>query len=98
MNTISPLSPSLPLQKPQSTNPVEQSSANFEELVTTMISDVNQAQRLGGDAIMELQSGKAEHLHEVMLAVEKADISMRMLVQIRNRALSAYEEIMRMQI
>jgi flagellar hook-basal body complex protein FliE len=37
-------------------------------------------------------------MHEVMIAVEEADISMRMLVQLRNKALQAYDDIMRMQI
>ncbi|MGW8193655.1 MAG: flagellar hook-basal body complex protein FliE, partial [Desulforhopalus sp.] len=50
------------------------------------------------EAVERLQSGKAHHLHDVMIAVEEADISLRMAVQIRNRALSAYEEIMRMQL
>ncbi len=49
-------------------------------------------------ATKNLQSGDAKHLHEVMIAVEEADISLRMLVQMRNKALTAYEEIMRMQI
>jgi flagellar hook-basal body complex protein FliE len=63
-----------------------------------MMSKVNDSQIAGDQAIVKLESGEAKHLHEVMIAVEEADISLRMLVQMRNKALSAYEEIMRMQI
>jgi flagellar hook-basal body complex protein FliE len=98
MNGIYGLGPQLPLQKPSPTNPVEKSAGSFGDMISTMISNANEAQIKSGESIRNLHSGKAEHLHEVMLAVEEADVSMRMLVQIRNRALTAYEEIMRMQI
>jgi len=62
------------------------------------IDQVNQAQNKGNLAIEQLNTGKAESLHEVMIAVEEADISLKMLVQMRNKALQAYEEVMRMQI
>ncbi len=67
-------------------------------MLTSMMSKVNDTQITGDQAIAKLQSGDAKHLHEVMIAVEEADISLRMLVQMRNKALTAYEEIMRMQI
>lgn len=62
------------------------------------IQQVNQMQNTGEQAIQQLNTGKAESLHEVMIAVEEADISLKMLVQMRNKALQAYEEVMRMQI
>jgi flagellar hook-basal body complex protein FliE len=62
------------------------------------IQRVNQMQNTGEQAIQQLNTGKAESLHEVMIAVEEADISLKMLVQMRNKALQAYEEVMRMQI
>jgi len=77
---------------------VSKSSNAFGDMLKTMVQDTNQAQSDGDNAIENLQSGKAQHLHEVMISVEEADMSMRMLVQLRNKALTAYEEIMRMQI
>lgn len=71
---------------------------SFTETLAGMIDGVNEAQQRGDQAIERLQSGGIEHLHEVMIAVEEADISLRMLVQMRNKAQTAYEEIMRMQI
>ena len=79
-------------------SPVEQSSSGFGDILKTMLNKVNDEQASGDQAIRSLQSGDAQHLHEVMIAVEEADVSLRMLVQMRNKALTAYEEIMRMQI
>ena len=62
------------------------------------IQQVNQIQNTGEQAIQQMNTGNAESLHEVMIAVEEADISLKMLVQMRNKALQAYEEVMRMQI
>lgn len=80
------------------TGPVGEASAGFGNMLTTMLNKVNEAQLAGDQSISKLQSGEARHLHEVMIAVEEADISLKMLVQMRNKALAAYEEIMRMQI
>lgn len=99
MNTdmlIAAASP-LPLRLPDS-SPVSQAKESFGELLNSTIKQVNQMQVQGDTAIEQLQSGEAANLHEVMIAVEQADISLRMLVQMRNKAQQAYEEIMRMQI
>ena len=87
----------LPLRQPD-TSPVSQAKSNFGEMLSDTIKQVNQSQMDGDKAIEKLQTGEAKNLHEVMLAVEQADISLRMLVQMRNKAQQAYEEIMRMQI
>lgn len=81
-----------------SSNSVENVKNSFGNVLSDMVSEVNSTQMSGDQAIAKLQSGDAKHLHEVMIAVEEADVSLRMLVQLRNKALTAYEEIMRMQI
>ncbi len=99
MNTIDSPS-SILLQPPKSsdTSEVSKSTTGFSDMLTSMIDKVNETQVSGDQAVEKLQSGDAKHLHQVMIAVEEADISLRMLVQMRNKALTAYEEIMRMQI
>lgn len=96
IDSIDSLSLSLPSLAEKSAD--TRSPAGFGDMLTSMVNRVNETQLAGDQAIERLQSGKAEHLHEVMIAVEQADISLRMAVQIRNKALTAYEEIMRMQI
>jgi flagellar hook-basal body complex protein FliE len=88
---------SLPLRQTD-TSAVSTAKSGFGDIMRSTIAQVNQAQNKGDMAIEQLNTGSAESLHEVMIAVEEADISLKMLVQMRNKALQAYEEIMRMQI
>jgi flagellar hook-basal body complex protein FliE len=99
MNTINSLAPfsQSPL-KPTDTSDISQAKSGFGDILSSTLKSVNNAQIAGDTAIEKLQTGDAKHLHEVMIAVEEADVSLRMLVQMRNKALTAYEEIMRMQI
>jgi flagellar hook-basal body complex protein FliE len=95
--TISSSSAPLPL-KQVSTNPIEEASSNFGDMIKNTISQTITAEAQSEQAIEELASGEAKNLHEVMISVEKADISLKMMVQFRNKALQAYEEVMRMAI
>jgi flagellar hook-basal body complex protein FliE len=95
---ISPTGPNpLPLQ-PAGTNPIAKVGSDFSKIIQSTIGQAATAEYQSNKAIKELQSGQAKNLHEVMISVEKADISLKMLVQFRNKALQAYEEVMRMQI
>lgn len=99
MNQINIPSGSSPLPLKQVVaNPIEQASTGFGQIIKDTISKTVEAESQGDKAIEGLASGQAKNLHEVMISVEKADISLKMLVQFRNKALQAYEEIMRLQI
>lgn len=87
----------LPLSKVDNSS-VTKAKEGFGELLNRTIADVNTQQIAGDVASDKLQTGDAKHLHEAMIAIEQADISLRMLVQMRNKAQQAYEEIMRLQI
>ena len=70
----------------------------FAEALKQSIEKVNMAQH-EADAMMEgLATGESRNIHETMIAVEKANLSFNMMVQVRNKLLAAYEEVMRMQI
>jgi len=70
----------------------------FGGLVTQFIQDVNQ-QQLDSDAAVEaLATGQADNVHEVVLTAIKADLSLRMLLEIRNQLVQSYQEVMRMQL
>lgn len=96
-NQISALQGTLPSSLSVASE-VNKAKTDFSEVIAATIKQVNDAQNAGDQSIQDLQSGNAEHLHEVMLSVEKADISLKMMVQLRNKTLSAYDEIMRMQV
>ena len=73
-------------------------SMSFDTWLQSQLSEVNQ-QLLAGDArVQELATGESANLHEVMLSLEKAKLSFELLLAVRNKALEAYQELMRMQI
>jgi flagellar hook-basal body complex protein FliE len=67
---------------------------NFEKL----LQQVNQQQMTAETKQVELLTAENKDIHGTMIALEKADISMRLMLQIRNKLVSAYEEVMRMQV
>jgi len=72
--------------------------AKFSEALKNSVDAVNEAQVSADNAAQQVAAGGAKNLHEAMIKLEEADISMRLMVQIRNKALDAYQEIMRMQV
>ncbi len=75
----------------------DQSSLDFPSLVEKGIDRLNSKMSQADRLAAELAAGKELDIPQVMIAISKADISFKMFVQMRNKALSAYEEIMRLQ-
>lgn len=75
-------------------SPAEGAGKFFSELV----SKVNDLQTQSERAIQGLASGENKNLHEVMISMEKASISFLFMSQVRNKAVEAYQEVMRMQV
>lgn len=73
-------------------------AADFGKALGEIIEKTNSIQQQADQAIGKLQSGENVSLPDVVLTMEKADISMRLLVQMRNKVIEAYQEIMRMQV
>lgn len=67
----------------------------FEEFLTDSIKQVNNLQLQGNQAVQELAVGKSENIHETMIAMEKATISFQMMMQIRNKIIDAYQDILK---
>jgi flagellar hook-basal body complex protein FliE len=77
---------------------VEKAGESFGSLLRDKIAEVNQLKLDADDAITKVELGNSGSIHEAMIALEKADISFRTMLQVRNRMLEAYQEIMRMQV
>ena len=69
----------------------------FQDTLKTYIRQVDKELKQADDLQLEFAVGRRHDLHEVMIATEKAGISFRFLVQIRDKLLEAYQEVMRMQ-
>ncbi len=85
------------LSKPQA-SPVQKISGQFAEALQRTLAEVNQSQVSADRAAEQVAAGKTKNLHEAMIKFEEADISLRLMVQMRNKAVEAYQEIMRMQV
>ena len=70
---------------------------SFLDSLQKAVAEVNEAQKTADTKTIEMQTGAAG-LHETLIAVEKADISFRLLMQVRNKVLEAYKEVLRTQI
>ena len=84
---------------PQGTTTDSKASSADGNFVRAMMDAVNRTDQAlieADQAVEKLNTGEAKSLHEVMISMEKADISMRLLVQMRNKMLEAYKEIMRL--
>lgn len=75
-------------------SPAEGAGKFFNELV----SKVNDLQMQSDKAIQGFASGENKNLHEVMISMEKASISFQFMSTVRDKALAAYQEVMRMQV
>ncbi|MCK4501819.1 MAG: flagellar hook-basal body complex protein FliE [Desulfuromonadales bacterium] len=80
------------------TAPIQQMGDKFGEMLKTSIAEVNQAQISANKAAEQIAAGETKNLHGAMIKLEEADISLRLMVQVRNKAVEAYQEIMRMQV
>ncbi len=69
----------------------------FGEMLEKAVGKVNDNILAAQDVSERLAKGEPVDIADTMIAISKADVSFRLLMQVRNRALSAYEEIMRMQ-
>ena len=71
---------------------------SFMDHLKDNIQDVNHTQVKADRMSMELSTGRTNNIHETMLATSQAELSFNLMVQIRNKALEAYNEIMRMPV
>ena len=70
----------------------------FSDALHRAVSDTNKLQLDADKAITSAQTGSTGNIHEAVIALEKADISFRTMLQVRNKLIEAYQEIMRMQV
>ncbi len=75
-----------------------ESKTSFYDHLKEAISDVNQDQVTADKKATDLANGKDTNIHETMLSATQAELSFNMMVQVRNKALAAYEEIMKMPV
>jgi flagellar hook-basal body complex protein FliE len=71
---------------------------SFSDYLTEQINHVNSVVATADQRVADVSTGRSQNLHEMMIALNKAELSMRMLTQVRNKAVEAYQELMRMSL
>lgn len=92
------LNAGLPLKVDNETQITNQEKQSFGDILKNFIQDVNNDLLTAKQVEQNLAVGKIQNIQEAMYLIEKADISFKLLTEIRNKALEAYQEIMRMQV
>ncbi len=75
-----------------------ESGVSFDETLKQFVTDVNSLQNQASESIEKLATGEIEDVHQVMIAVNEASTAMEFMLEIRNKIVEAYQEIMRMSV
>jgi flagellar hook-basal body complex protein FliE len=68
----------------------------FDDMLKGFVTDVNQMQKTADESIQKMVAGEVKDVHQVMLAVGEAKVAFNMMLEIRNKTMEAYQELMRM--
>jgi flagellar hook-basal body complex protein FliE len=89
---------SLPLGSGLEIGSLPPAGESFASVLGRMVGEVNARQGVAADALNALQSGQNVSLHQAVIAMEEASVSFQLMVEVRNKLLESYQELMRMQI
>jgi flagellar hook-basal body complex protein FliE len=95
---ITPILPSAAVNPIGPLSPPVSSHGAFRSVLSDAISRVAEFQQNSGNAIGKFLSGEDEEVHKVALATQQAGIAFDLFLQVRNKVISAYQEVMRMQM
>ncbi len=73
-------------------------SPAFGEVLTSAIDRVEGSRKAATDSVRQFLNGDSEDIHTVGLATQRADLEMELFLQVRNKVVQAYQEVMRMQL
>jgi flagellar hook-basal body complex protein FliE len=73
-------------------------SGNFEGTLGRLVADVSAKQSAASEAVAGLATGAGVPLHQAVIAMEEASVSFQLMVEVRNKLLESYQELMRMQV
>ena len=69
---------------------------SFPQMLAHMVGEVNAKQVTASQSLQDLQSGNTNSVHQTMIAMEEAGLSFSLMVEVRNKLLESYQELMRM--
>lgn len=91
-------SKSLSVEGPSSSSSSAESGKSFADTLKEAVTSVNELQKSSDKFAQNVATGKTDDVAGAMIAAEKADIALRVMVQVRNKIIDAYQEVMKMQV
>ena len=76
----------------------EKRGKSFSDTIKEFVSDVDQIQKNADLQVERFATGDLKDIHEVMIAAQQANLSLQLLVEVRNKVMESYRELMRMQV
>ena len=98
-NSISNISAWMPSTAADIARPASRSQQDggFEATLSDAVNQVEQVHTDAQQQVTQLLQGDRQDIHNVMIAVEKADVAFQLMMQVRNKIVNAYEEISKLQ-
>lgn len=79
-------------------NSIKNNGFSFEDVLKQELEELNQEQIVADKAMADVATGNVKDLHQAAIAINKAETSMKFMLEVRNKAINAYKEISRTQI
>lgn len=98
INAVSSVNGMLPEIKLTDSGNSGQGTVSFRDMLLDAIYSVNQLQQESDSITEDFIAGRTDSIHDVMIAATKASLALDFMIEVRNKVLNAYEEIMRMQV
>jgi len=86
------------IARTQKNNQTSSKNLNFADILRNALDDVNKTQKISEQMSADYAAGKIDNIHNVIISAEKASLSLKLTTEVTNKIVSAYKEIMRMQI
>ncbi len=95
---ISSITNSISQGKNQQENSINDKSNTFKSILNNAINEVNNTQVKGYNAMADISTGKVTNLQEAVQKIEEAQLSLQLALEVKNKAINAYKEVMRMSV
>jgi|SRR5271154_4900599 len=93
---ISGISPLSQIQTDVAAPAVDDGGTSFKDILSSAVGEVENSRSSAAKSVEQFLSGDGGDLHSTILATQRADLEFQMFMQVRNKVVSAYQEIMKM--
>ncbi|HBQ86200.1 MAG TPA: flagellar hook-basal body complex protein FliE [Syntrophomonas sp.] len=98
LDSIADISPLSTTKKAEGVENTDDQNISFSEYLNKALNEVNDLQQQAAISAERLAMGDESYLHNTMIAYEKANLALELTIEIRNKIVEAYQEIMRIQM